>query len=263
MHLSDDKHGVRADGYACVEMTFNGSVNNRQIGHTILHINRFDEDYVLPLPDVQVRGLLAACFYPEITGSYRIVSSSGYSSRITFSGAGLVRGARNRFEASVFHQKAPETHLYEISGVWSESWVIKDGKTGEILEIYQVDAPENGPAQMELEPIENQDPWESRRAWKDTIEQLQAGNLRAAAAAKHEVEAAQRLLREQEKDRGEEWRPLLFQSHPGASHQVFQDLTRGTQWTLSDIRTKGVWRLDNNLLAGLQKPYRPTHTSMQ
>ncbi|KAJ3549809.1 hypothetical protein NM208_g309 [Fusarium decemcellulare] len=263
MHLADSVHGVRADGYARVEMTFTTSVNIRQIGHTILHIDRFDEDYLLPLPDVQVRGLLSACFYPEITGSYRIISSSGYVSEVKFSGAGLIRGGRNQFEASIFHCSYPKTRLYEISGVWSEGWVIKEGRTGKILEIYQVDAPENKPSDMQIEPIEEQDPWESRHAWRSVIEELKLGNLRAAATAKNTLEEAQRQMRKKEKDTGETWNPLLFESRPGTTHQVFHNLTKGTNWTLLDSQTKGVWRIDDDLLAGLQKPYRGSHTPMQ
>ncbi|KAF4466480.1 oxysterol-binding [Fusarium albosuccineum] len=262
MHLADTAHGVRADGYARVEMTFTTSINIRQIGHTILHIDRFDEDYVLPLPDVQVRGLLSACFYPEITGTYRIISSSGYTSEIKFSGSGFIRGARNQFEASIFHHKDPKTRLYEISGVWSESWIIKDSRTGKILEPYRVDAPENQPSDMKLELIEEQDPWESRRAWRNVIEELKLGNLRAAAAAKNKLEEAQRRMRKQEKDRGETWRPLLFHGQPGTSHQTFHDLTKGIDWSLMDAQTKGVWRIDDDLLARAQKPYRGSHTPM-
>ncbi|KAF4992881.1 hypothetical protein FDECE_13573 [Fusarium decemcellulare] len=262
MHLADTVHGVRADGYARVEMTFTTSINIRQMGHTILHIDRFDEDYLLPLPDVQVRGLLSACFYPEITGTYRIISSSGYTSEIKFSGSGFIRGARNQFEASIFHRKGPKTRLYEISGVWSEGWVIKDSLTGKILETYRVDAPENNPASMQLEQIEEQDPWESRRAWGNVIKELKLGNLRAAAAAKNQLEEAQRQMRKQEKDRGETWRPLLFHSQPGTSYQTFHDLTKGIDWPLLDSQTKGMWRIDDDLLARAQKPYRGSHTPM-
>ncbi|KAM5383795.1 hypothetical protein ACJZ2D_001784 [Fusarium nematophilum] len=260
MHIVDKEHGVRADGYARVEMTFTGAVNIRQLGHTTLHIDRFDEDYILQLPDVQVRGLLSACFYPEMTGSSTILSSNGYTSEIKFSGAGLLRGKRNQFEAYVFHQSDPKTRLYTISGVWSEGWVTKDGRTGEVLETYTVDAPENEPGAIQLAPEEDQDPWESRRAWGDVIRGLEQGNLRAAGAAKHVLEEAQRHMRREEKSRGEDWKPLLFRSMDGSKYEVFHRLTKGEGWALSDEQTKGVWRIDDSLLAEIKKPYRGSLT---
>ncbi|EEU35668.1 uncharacterized protein NECHADRAFT_97899 [Fusarium vanettenii 77-13-4] len=260
IHIVDKDHGIRADGYARVEMTFNGTVNIRQIGHTILHVSRFSEDYILPLPDVQVRGLLSACFYPEIVGRYRIVSSSGYVSEIKFSGAGLVRGKKNNFEAFIYHKSDPTRRIYALSGVWSEGWVTKDGRTGQVLKTYTVDAPENEPTAMQIEPIEDQDPWESRRAWRDVIENLKHGNIRAAATAKHVLEEAQRHMRKEEAARGENWIPLFFRSLRGDSHQVFHRLTKGLEWNLADAQTKGVWKIDDQLLDEIQKPYHGRDT---
>lgn len=255
IHIADRDHGIRADGYARVEMTFNGTVNIRQIGHTILHISQFNEDYIIPLPDVQVRGLLSACFYPEIVGFYRIVSSSGYISEIKFSGVGLMRGKKNHFEAFVYHKGDPKRRIYALSGVWSEGWVTKDGRTGQVLKTYMVDAPENEPTAMQVEPVEDQDPWESRRAWRDVIENLRHGNIRAAATAKHVLEEAQRHMRKEEAIRGENWNPLFFRSLHRDSHQVFHLSTKDLEWNLADAQTKGVWRINDQLLDEIQKPY--------
>ncbi|RMJ08502.1 hypothetical protein CDV36_011878 [Fusarium kuroshium] len=260
IHISDKDNSIRADGYARVEMTFNGTVHIRQIGHTILHVSQFNEDYILPLPDVQVRGLLSACFYPEIVGCYRIISSSGYISEIKFSGVGLMRGKKNSFEAYVYHKSEPKKRIFALSGVWSEGWVIKDGQTGQVLKTYTVEAPENEPAVMQVDPVEDQDPWESRRAWRDVIENLKRGNIRAAATAKHVVEEAQRHMRKQETILGENWSPLFFRSLSGDSHQVFHGLTKDLEWNLSDAQTKGVWRIDDELLDKIQKPYHGDRT---
>lgn len=256
VHVSDKENGVRADGYARVEMTFNGSVNVRHIGHTLIRVERFGEDYLLPLPDVQVRGFLSACLYPEITGTYRIYSSNGYVSEITFAGSGLLRGQKNRFDACLFHSSDPKTRFYQVSGVWSEGWVIKDGQTGQVLDTYQVDAPENEPAARQVPPVEEQDPWESRRAWADVINNLERGNLRAAATAKNVLEESQRQMRKQERSRDGTWKPLLFESQPGSDHHVFHELTRGTDWDLWEGQTHGVWRIKDDVLDTMQRPYR-------
>lgn len=257
MHISSPEHGIRADGYARVEMTFSGTVNIRQIGHSILHIDKFDDDYLLPLPDVQVRGFLSACLYPEALGTCKIISSTGFISEIKFLRKGFFRGKKNYFEARVYHQNDPKNSCrYEVAGIWSESWEVKDGLTGEILETYNVDAVENIPAPKDAEPIEDQDPWESRRAWKDVICGIDKGDLWVASAAKQKLEEAQRKMRLEEKMRGESWEPLFFSSVPENQHEVFHHLTEGTALSLSGSETKGVWRINDERLDTIQKPFR-------
>ncbi|KAG7284670.1 hypothetical protein NEMBOFW57_009279 [Staphylotrichum longicolle] len=203
MHVADRAHGVRADGYARVEMTFNGSVNIRQVGHATLRVDRYDEDYLVPLPDVKVRGFLGGCMYPEISGVYHVVGSSGWVSEVRFWGEGMLRGKRNSFEARVYHRDdAQKTAVYEVKGCWNEGWTVKDCGTGEVLEVYDVDAPENEPVPMEVEAVEAQDPWESRRAWGEVLEGLRAGDMRAVVAEKSKIEQAQRQMRASEATRG-------------------------------------------------------------
>lgn len=262
MHIaSAPEHGVRADGYARVEMTFNGSVNIRQVGHAIVRVDKHGEDHLIPLPDVKVRGFLSACLYPEVLGTYHIVSSSGYVSELKFTGAGVLRGKRNSFEARLFHKSDPKTTLFKTAGCWSESWTVKCGKTGALVERYDVDAPENAPAPIELADLDDQDPWESRRAWAGVIAGLTGGGAGggghgAAAAEKTKLEQAQRRMRAEELERGETWEPLLFASAAGDAHEAFHRLTEGTDWELHDGRTKGVWRLCDDRLAALKKPSR-------
>ncbi|KAH6985550.1 hypothetical protein EDB80DRAFT_822464, partial [Ilyonectria destructans] len=183
-------------------------------------------------------------------------SSSGYVSEIKFSGTGIFRGKRNSFEARVYHRDNPKKSCYELRGVWSEEWRIIDGKTGELLKTYDVNAVENTPAQIDIAPVEEQDPWESRRAWRDVVSAIEEGNYRAASIAKHKVEEAQRKRRSDEKKRGETWKPLFFRSIPGDEHEVFHRVAEGTSWQLLDAETKGVWRIDDKQLESLERPFR-------
>lgn len=259
MAIIDDEHGIRADGYARVEMTFSSSVDIRQIGHAIVHIDEYDEDYLIPLPDVKVRGFLSGRLYPEVLGTYTIVSSSGYVSEINFSGAGVFSGKKNTFQAKMYRKDDPKKKpIYEIAGQWSEGWTVKDCKTGEVLEKYDVDAVENRPAPMDMEPIEKQDPWESRKAWGGVIDALDRGDFRDTVTEKSKLEQAQRRLRAEEKSKGETWEPLLFDSKEGADHEVFHQLAKGTSWEkrLSDEKTKGVWRVKHEKAKNAQRPFR-------
>lgn len=263
MAIIDDEHGIRADGYARVEMTFSSSVDIRQVGHAIVSIDKYDEKYLIPLPDVKVRGFLSGRLYPEVLGTYTIVSSSGYVSEMTFSGAGVFRGKKNTFEAKMYKKDDPKkSPIYEIAGTWSEGWTVKDSKTGEVLEKYDVDAVENRPAPMDLEPTERQDSWESRKAWGGVIDALDRGDFRETVAEKSKLEQAQRRLRAEEKKNGEAWEPLLFTSKSGDEHDVFHQLAKGTSWQLDDDKTKGVWRVDDAKVANTRRPFRGSLTPL-
>ena len=257
MHIVDEDHGIRADGYARVEMTFNGNVNIRQVGHAMVHIDKYDEDHLVPLPDVKVRGFLSGCMYPEIIGPYTISSSSGYTTELKFSGEGIIRGKRNTFEGRIFSKDDPEQKsIYTVSGIWSDGWTVKDARSGETLENYVVDAPENTPVPIQVDSLAEQDPWESRKAWQAVLSGIEYRDMRQVMAEKTKIEQAQRQMRVVEKQNEETWTPLLFKSIPGEEHDVFHELCEGTDMTLDSERTKGVWRLDGDGLRGLQRPFR-------
>ncbi|EGY21101.1 hypothetical protein VD0002_g4240 [Verticillium dahliae] len=256
MHVSDTANGIRADGYARVEMSFSGTVDIRQVGHAVLHIDRYAEDYLIPLPAVQVRGFLGGRLYPEMTGVYTIPSSGAYVSQMRFSGAGLCWGGRkNGFTAVVFRRDDPRrAPVYSLEGVWSDAWTVRDAR-GDVVDTFRLD--EATVAPLDMAPLDAQDPWESKRAWRDVAAGLRAGDVRAAVAAKTELERAQREMRAAEADEGRTWTPLLFRSAPGAKHDVFHRLAEGMEgWEhLYDDRTKGVWRVDEAALA-TQRPFR-------
>lgn len=262
MHVADTAHGVRADGYARVEMTFNGAVHVRQVGHATLHIDGYDEDYLVPLPDVRVRGFLAGCMYPELGGTYHIVGSGGWVSEVSFSGEGVIRGGRrNAFVARVYRRgDAQQQSVYEVGGCWSEGWTVRDGRTGEVLEVYEVDAAENAAVPMEAAPVETQDPWESRRAWDGVLQGLRTGDMRMVVEEKSKLEQAQRQMRASEALRGVAWEPLLFRSRDAEEHGVFHRLSEGLGWQLHHDKTKGVWRVDDGRVQKLQRPFRADAT---
>ncbi|CAK7272416.1 hypothetical protein SEPCBS119000_005114 [Sporothrix epigloea] len=280
MHIADDMHRVRADGYARVEMTFSGAVQVRQVGHAIVRVDAYDEEYLMPLPDITVRGFLSGCLYPEITETYHIVGSSGYTAEVNFSGKGFAWGGkRNAFAATVcgprsdgklpdaFSKKSPKTSndgrgiLYTIDGVWSQGWTVRDARTGTIIETYNVDAPENAPASTAVPPTAAQDPWESRRAWAGVLDGLRRGDLSRAVAEKSKIEQAQRQMRAQEAAAGKAWTPLFFtnQGHDGGD--TFRRLATSVvhdspKLRLHDDRTKGVWRAESDRIKTTQRPFR-------
>jgi hypothetical protein len=257
MHLVDEENGVRADGYARVEMGFNGNVDIKQVGHAIMHIDRYEEDYLIPLPDVRVKGYMSGKLYPEINDTYHIIGSNGFVSELRFSGAGLVSGTKNTVSARLYHKSDPSTTLYEASGCWSGTLTFKDSRENTTIETWNPTAPENTPAPVTLTPLPEQDPWESRRAWSAVRTALQNHDFRAVVREKSKVEQAQRDMRASERQKGKKWKPLLFKSLQGQEYEKFWELTEGFEgWRLWDERTLGVWRVDMEKLRGVERPFR-------
>ncbi|CAK7210999.1 hypothetical protein SCUCBS95973_000981 [Sporothrix curviconia] len=284
MHIADDVHGVRADGYARVEMTFSGIVQVRQVGHAVVRVDAYDEEYLIPLPDIKVRGFLSGRLYPEITDTYHIAGSNGYAAEIKFSGQGMAwGGTRNAFVATVYGPRSLDESkdasnarpakksaksnngreaLYTIDGVWSKGWTVRDARTNAVVETYNVDAPENAPAPIVLPDTATQDPWESRRAWAGVLDGLGKGNMSQTVAEKSKIEQAQRRMRAQEAAAGEVWTPLFFKSDGHNGSEVFHRLAAGVpgggspNLQLYDDRTKGVWRVDDDKIKNIQRPFR-------
>jgi hypothetical protein len=261
--LWNEKHGVRAEGYTRQEITFNGSVNIRQIGHAILHLDKWDEDFLIPLPNVKVKGLLSGTPYPELSGSYSIASSSGFVSEIDFSGKGFFSGAKNSFQARVYEDVHRTKLLYKVSGNWNDKFTIFDVVEDKEIETY--DSANQPSTRIHVEDIEDQDPWESRRAWRGVIESLNKGDMSGTSREKAKVEQGQRNMRKEEERKGKKWKPAFYRQQNG--DPVFEKLAAMVGAKLEADKTMGVWKLDGDAVKNLKKPYHadivPTNTASE
>lgn len=247
-------HSCKGTGYSRVEMTFAGSINIKQTGHAQLHIDKYDEDYLIPLPDMKVKGFLSGTLYPELSGVYYIVSSSGLVSEVSFNGKGLFGGGvRNTFIAAVYLKgDETKTSLYEARGSWSDKFTMFDARTGAEIEGWDTSAPT---APLRINEVSKQDAWETRKAWQYVLAPLQKGDLSTTIAEKSRLEEAQRAMREKEKSGLEApFKPLFFAPQAGGD-PLFESLAKGTGWLLQSERTKGVWRYDTEKAKNLRKPY--------
>lgn len=263
VYMWDDANGIRGEGYARVEMTFSGSVDIRQTGHAMLHIDNYDEDHLIFLPDCSTRGFMSGVLFPEISGTYHIVSSSGFVSEIVFSGTTLLgRGQKNAVNATTYRRDDPsKTPLYTTSGCWSDRFTIYKGSTTDVLEVWDPARTENAAATTTTPPLEEQDCWESRRAWKEVIAALRRHDFGDAVTAKSKIEEAQRHMRAAEKENKVTWQPLLFAPLQGA-YEVFERLGSAVGWDLKADRTKGVWKVQQERVSSFNRPFHPGMTPL-
>ena len=246
---------MRAEGFTRQEITFSGSVNIQQIGHAVLHLDEYDEDYLVPLPNVKVKGILTGGPYPELNGSYSIVASSGYIAEIDFSGKGMlgIGGKKNAIHAAMYStsDKSRKEPIFTAEGSWSESFTLKD-RNGKDIDHYDMSSARS--SECRTAPLSQQDPWESRKAWQGVINALDTRNMQGVANHKSELENAQRALRKRPETSEDSWEPVFFRKD--SSEPVASRLMALVGQELDADATCGVWRFDLEKAATLEKPWR-------
>ena len=253
-YLWNDKFGIRAEGFTQQEITFSGSVSIKQKGYAILHIDKYDEDYLIPVPNVKVKGILSGTPYPELVSSYSIISSNGIISEIKFEGKsllGLGGGSKNSFEARVYKSESPKDDLYTVKGSWNGNFSICDAKSGQEVEQYDVNAQRAIP--IVVADRSEQDPWESRRAWGGVIDALSQGDMKGTTDAKSIVEEGQRQMRRDEEAKGEQWRRAFFKRRE--RDPVFEKLSAAHKESYTVDPEGGIWKVNSDAVVNTKKPY--------
>ena len=242
-------------------MTFDGSVNIKQNGHAMVHIDRYDEDYLIPVPDAKVKGFLSGSLHLELDGIYHIVSSTGFVTEIRFSNKGLFSSSKqknNSFEADLYRRDdAGKKPLYTIRGQWDGTFEFRDCTSDTVIEVWDSDKVTS--AKLQIANIEEQDPWESRRAWQHVLDAVHKGDTSAIATEKSKIEDAQRSMRKVEAEKGETWSPLFFFCREKDDYSLFDQLSSGVGWDLRPEKTAGIWRADR---AKAENPKAPSHGNL-
>ena len=250
-YLWNDKHGVRAEGFTEQEITFSGNVTVKQRGYAVTHLDKYNEDYLIPMPAIKVKGILSGVPYPELHGEYALVGSNGYTSRIKFSGKSLWgSGTKNGFSAELIHVDRPSDPLYTIHGAWNGAWTVTDARTGARIDAFDVAAIPSTP--MHVAAPADQDPWESRRAWRDVLAALRRGDMKGTADAKAVLEEGQRRMRADEEASGRAWRARFFENVE--RDPVFERLAAGDPSFVVD-KAQGFWKVNREAVESAQRPY--------
>jgi len=249
----NNQHGVRLQGYNAQKASFKTTINVKQVGHAIYHIDAFKEDYLITLPSLHIEGLITGSPYVELNGSTYIQSSSGYTARIDYSGKGWVSGKKNTFSAVLYPEGKEKDVLYKIDGQWTDAWQIKDAKTKGVVETFDPKVTKTTP--LIVAPIEEQDHFETRRAWKKVSDAINKGDMDTTSAEKTIIEMRQREMRKEEKDAGREWERKFF-TRPD-TFPTFKALAGKVGEPINDTQTNGVWEFDQSKADNAKSPYHP------
>ncbi|KAI9791756.1 MAG: Oxysterol binding protein [Peltula sp. TS41687] len=236
----NEQHGVQLQGYNAQKASFSRTIHVKQIGHALLHIDRFDEDYLITLPSLHIEGLIYGSPFVELNKSTYIQSSSGYTSRIDYSGKGWVSGKKNSFSAVLYPDGREKDALYTVEGQWPEQFVMRDARTKREVEAYNARATKTTP--LTVAPLEQQDPLESRRAWRGVAAAIEKGDMDKTGAEKSTIEIRQRELRKKEQAENREWDRRYFSRVN--KDPVFEALAAKIGERTEPEKTGGVWKWD-------------------
>lgn len=228
--ILNDKHGVKLQGYNGIKSGISAtSINVQQFGHAILEIG--SESYLITLPPLHIEGLITASPFVELEGTSFIQSSSGYVAKLEFSGRGYFSGKKNTFKARVFPDYYSTAHkesaICTIAGQWLGKSYISKGSTAPTKSdglFYDALTPAN---HLEVKPIEQQHPLESRKAWAKVADAIAKSDYDLIHKEKLLIENEQRDLRKKELSAGDSWRTRWFDEvdyEEGPEHDVFLNL---------------------------------------
>lgn len=257
-YLWNSKNGVRGEGYSNQTITLEKasfSIRIEQNGHSITHLDKHQEAHLATLPTLTIKGLLSGGKpYPELGGSSYITSSTGFTSRIDYEGKGFFGGGqKNGFKAKMYQTTDPSNVFFEVSGAWNDKFTFYDVRDGGKKEVETYDTHTQKEILMSINSLEEQDPWESRRAWQHVIGAVEANDWGRTDREKTKVEEAQRELRKQRQKSGEKWEPALFSTVP--SDPVFEALAKGIGYEESVEKTVGIWKFDLKKAGQAERPY--------
>ena len=183
-------------------------------------------------------------------GASHIYSSTGFTSRIEYSGVGLFSGKKSSFVAKLYRNRKPDEPLSSAVGQWTNTYTVQNEDSQDIEICHANAQKENSPI---VADIDQQDAWESRRAWNKVTDAVRAGKTTTIGHEKSKIERAQREMRRKERIEGREWERLFFRKTENDS--LFTRLVGQSGEQLNADKTGGVWRFDEEKARNVRAPY--------
>jgi hypothetical protein len=240
-HIWNEKDGVRLQGYNSQKTRFDRTIRINRAGVAVLHLDHYDEDYLIQLPGLHLEGFIPPPPTPEIDHDkpVYIQSSSGFTVKVDFSGKGWFRGKKNSFSAVLYPTGRPADALYAADGQWSGSFTINDLKTNQVLEIFDANLPITP---LVVPPLDEQDALESRKAWSKVVAGINAGDMSTVHSEKSKIETRQREMRKEEEAEGRQWQQRYFKQVQQLPH--VEELLAKIGGKLEPDQTGGAWQWD-------------------
>ncbi|RWS15459.1 oxysterol-binding protein-related protein 9-like isoform X3 [Dinothrombium tinctorium] len=181
------------------------SIGVHNIGQGSIYLLDRGEEYTCTFPSAYGRSILTVPWV-ELGGAVAInCPQTGYSANIEFLTKPFYGGKKHRICGEILNSsKKP---IMSINGEWNGVMYAKksNGKT----EVF-VDTKSMKIIKKNVKSINEQEPFESRRLWKDVTVALKLQDVIAATNAKSAVEQKQRDLVKERQESGVKWENRVF-----------------------------------------------------
>ncbi|RWS25229.1 oxysterol-binding protein-related protein 9-like protein [Leptotrombidium deliense] len=213
---------IMCSAYIYTKSKFLGlSIGVHNIGQGSVYLLDRGEEYKCTFPSAYGRSILTVPWV-ELGGPVNITCpQTGYSANIEFLTKPFYGGKKHRISGDIFSpSKKP---IMSISGEWNGVMHFKKPNASK-MEVF-VDTKSMKIIKKKVKSITEQEPYESRRLWKDVTAALKLQNVEAATNAKFTIEQKQRDLVKERNESGAKWETRLF-------HQL------GEQWNYNQPLTR-------------------------
>ncbi|KAF9151483.1 glycerol ethanol, ferric requiring protein [Linnemannia schmuckeri] len=201
-HLENKKAGVILEGHCGQKSRFAmpAGIDVSQTGHAILSVPKFNEHYLITLPNLNIRGMVTGRPSVELSGTTYIVSSAGQMTTIEYSTKGYFSGERHSFKATLKPIEGGSA-FYTAQGVWSGVSNYTNVKTNTTSLFFDSDTDKS--VAPELKPQAEMGDLESHKLWSQVTNAINSKDYSTASRVKAQIEEAQRALAKARKEKGE------------------------------------------------------------
>lgn len=163
------------------------------------------EEYTFSLPCAYARSILTVPWV-ELGGKVSVnCAKTGYSASITFHTKPFYGGKLHRVTAEV-KSNLTNTVVCRVQGEWNSvlEFTYSNGET------KYVDLAKLAVTKKRVRPLEKQDPFESRRLWKNVTDSLRESEIDKATEHKRSLEERQRTEERLRTETGTPWKTKYF-----------------------------------------------------
>lgn len=241
--ISNKHHGMSLEGYYVQKTYFKSTVRIERYGPTILHIDKWNEDYLITHPALQLQGFIPPPPYMELNKTCYVIGSNDYIAEIDFSGKGWFFGKKHSLVSKLRKADDSKEALFTITGQWELGEMKIRDHIGKEFDKIDTIEPAKFSA-IQLRTVEEQDPLESRRVWKPVADAVAKGDFTTVGREKSRIEEEQREARKAEAAEGKTWQPRYFKQ---VDHWIeAEHLLQKVGLSLNKDDTKGIWRWTGN-----------------
>jgi len=224
IYLENRPHNITLNAQVWTKSKFLGnSAASINVGECHVHLCNRGEVYSFTFPTAYACGLFIGKLRMELGGKIEIkCPQSGFVCELEFITKPMIGGDYNCITGQI---KMKDKVFYTLSGKWDEKVIIKDGRGKE--EVF-FDANETPVLKKFVRRLEDQGPWESRKAWIEVTKALKMNPADHDLATKHKtaLEDAQRERRKEHEAKGTHHVPKYFV------------LDKHQRWVYKKINTK-------------------------